>query len=154
MSVMCGKKYISIGTNNEKKMLGPKGFSIVAFCILAIIVIFARPSFLVNEETGRWKEFGVGSGKTCVNITVVIILIALCAYLVSTCIGTTIDKWKGKGGGAIVPEIVQRAPTPAAPTPTTPTPAAPTPTTPTPAAPTQVLAPFPQRIAFPTFGFF
>ncbi len=138
-------------------MLGPKGFSIIAFIILSVLVVITKPSFLVNPETGEWKEFGVGSGKTCINITVIIMLIALIAYLLSACIGSTITKWRGKGGGSVGPPntVHQSTPVPVqqSTTPVTVQQSTPVTAIPVPVQQFTPVTPPPDKIPFPTFGF-
>lgn len=45
-----------------------------------------RPKFLVNDESGDWKEFGFGENQTCFNIFVVSLTVAIFSYLVSSLI--------------------------------------------------------------------
>jgi len=89
----------------EKKMFESRGSSIFIFMIFMGIIIWSRPKFLVDEETDNWKLFGIGDGKSCINITTIIIVSAIVIYLFSAFIGTSITKlktkWKTQGGGVV-----------------------------------------------------
>jgi len=76
--------------------IGSRGASIVLFVASVALLLWTRPKFLVDPETNNWKPFGFGPGKTCLNITAIIILLALGTYLLSACIGTSLAKWKEK----------------------------------------------------------
>jgi hypothetical protein len=78
------------------------GVSIVIFSILAMLLLVMRPSFLINEETGDWKQFGVGKGKSCMNVSCLILVIALFSYLLAFIGFQTmggIKKMLQRGGG-------------------------------------------------------
>jgi hypothetical protein len=83
-------------------MLGP---SLVIFVLLTIFIIYWKPSFLVDNETGEWKQFGFGPGKSCINITAIIIFCAIFSYLISACFKTTFSNFKLQraGGGPVIP---------------------------------------------------
>jgi hypothetical protein len=99
--------------------IGSRGASILVFAVCVVLLFWLRPRFLVDDETGEWKQFGLGPGKSCINVTVVIILLALGAYLLSACVGTSITKWKKRtsqqvppspqpsqqGGGSPLPQL-------------------------------------------------
>ena len=104
------KKYIfglHKGKKGKKKMLGP---SLVIFVLLTIFIIFGKPSFLIDNETGEWKQFGFGPGKSCLNVTAIIVFCAIFSYLISACLKTTFSNFKvQRGGGPIPPTIVASA---------------------------------------------
>lgn len=91
-------------------MLGP---SLVIFVLLTIFIIFWKPSFLIDNETGEWKQFGFGPGKSCINITAIIVFCAIFSYLISACFKTTFSNFKlQRGGGPIPPPTITATPTP------------------------------------------
>jgi len=69
---------------------GPRGFGIILFALGMVIIIFTRPRFLINEETGTWKEFGFDQGKSCYNITFITVILALVSYLITYTIGSLV----------------------------------------------------------------
>jgi hypothetical protein len=78
--------------------IGPRGFGILIFILVMVIISGVRPSFFINEETRDWKTFGFGPGKSCVNITVVSVIVAMGSYLIAQIVATGISKVQ-RGGG-------------------------------------------------------
>ena len=78
--------------------IGSRGVSILLFVASVVLLLWMRPRFLINPETDEWKSFGFGSGKSCINITVIIVMLALIAYLISACVGKGLTKLKQRGG--------------------------------------------------------
>lgn len=77
--------------------IGARGFGILIFIAIMVGVIAIRPSFLINPETQDWKTFGFGSGKSCCNITVVAVIVALLSYLTAYMTASGISKMRGGG---------------------------------------------------------
>lgn len=87
--------------------IGSRGTSVLLFVVAVVLVIWIRPAFLVDSETGDWLSFGFGPGKTPLNITTVIMLLAVMTYLLSACVGKGLTRWKRNssvqaGGAAVV----------------------------------------------------
>lgn len=78
--------------------IGSRGVSILLFVASVALIIWIRPRFLIDPDTKDWKPFGFGPGKSCVNITSIIVLLALFAYLLSACVSSSITKWKRSVG--------------------------------------------------------
>lgn len=80
-------------------MLGALGFSAVIFVAFAVLLISSKPKFLLDNETGNWKQFGFGQGCSCLTITSVIIVLAIVTYLCVACIAAGWKKTQAQFGG-------------------------------------------------------
>lgn len=80
-------------------MFGPKTFSVLIFITVTLILFITKPKRLVDQTTGEWKQFGIGEGKTCINITFIVILLAIIAYFICKLI-KALTKRKIINGGA------------------------------------------------------
>ncbi len=76
-------------------IIGKIGFSILILISIIIAIILIRPSFLIDEATGDWKCFGFGDGKSCINITSIVILSSMIVYLIVSCAAQFINSYKG-----------------------------------------------------------
>jgi len=85
---------------------------VLLFMVAVVLLLWMRPKFLVDSETNDWKPFGLGPGKSCFNITTLIVLLALTAYLLTACVGTSISKWKRRQSGGAPPAVVTPPPIP------------------------------------------
>ena len=77
--------------------LGARGFAIITFIAIMVLIIAIRPRILINQDTNDWKSFGLGPGKCCYNITVVAVVVALLSYLAAYLVGTGLSKMRGGG---------------------------------------------------------
>ena len=66
--------------------------SIILYLTLIFLIIFAKPSFLFNDN-GRSKDFGIGSNyKTIFPLWLICILIAILCYYFIILIGVVYSK--------------------------------------------------------------
>lgn len=79
--------------------IGARGFGIIIFIAIMVGIIALRPSFLINPKTQEWKTFGFGDGKSCCNITVIAVVVALLSYLTAYTTASGISRIRG--GGAL-----------------------------------------------------
>ena len=96
--------------------LGARGFAIITFIAIMVLIIAVRPKFLIDPDTNDWKLFGLGPGKCCYNITVVAVVVALLSYLAAYLVGTGLSKMRGGGVAPAPPPAAYVAPAAVEPT--------------------------------------